>query len=119
MARTVAIGSPDDPIVAGDEQDIVITILAADGSPLNLTGVQSIVFRVATPYDRKTLVTKQLGSGIAILDAANGRIRVNLTEDDTDKLSGGVFYHETKITDAGSVTFTPLKGNLYAHGRVR
>jgi hypothetical protein len=119
MARTVAIGAPDDPIVAGDEQDLVITILAADGGPLNLTGVQSIAFSVATPYDRKALFSKQLGSGVSVLDAANGKIRVNLTEVDTEKLSGGVFYHETKITDSANVTFTPMKGNLYAHGRVK
>jgi hypothetical protein len=60
------------------------------------------------------LITKTVGSGIVVLDADLGHIRVFFTDVETASLGqyGGILVFALKFTDEDGNTFTVAKGSL-------
>jgi hypothetical protein len=59
-------------------------------------------------------VEKTIGSGIFVVDAVTGHVRVTLTAEDTAVLGqyGGVLHFDLNLTDADSLPWTIAKGKL-------
>jgi len=116
MAIKADIGG--DPLYfSGDTLQIRVTIDDGDASPivsplppLDLSLATEITWVLAKKQGGAPLITKTLGSptGVTIVDAANGRIDVQLNNADTAALKG-TFYHELQIEPGPS---TALFGNF-------
>lgn len=61
-------------------------------------------------YETGSLLTKTIGSGITVTDAAAGKFTVALDPADTLKFSGG-YYHEAKAFDV-SRPYTIVTGQI-------
>ena len=92
------------------EQDFVITVTDGAGNAVPLTGFTAATFKMARKRGSAALVTKTLGSGTAITDAAGGEITASLTDADTDRL--GTFYWHCDVADASGNDSTPADGYL-------
>lgn len=57
-------------------------------------------------------ITKEIGTGITIISAANGRFDILLSNVDTAGLSPGVWYHECQVADASGYESTVFVGFL-------
>lgn len=60
--------------------------------------------------DANAVIAKTTGSGVSIIDAVTGYVRVTISDDDTDGLRAGTYVHELKRTGAG--VETPLVNGL-------
>jgi len=105
----------DFAICAGDDLAIPVTVTEdglAEGAPISLVGLTGIAFAVADFGPTKTRrVTKTLGAGVEVTDAAAGKFLVTLTAADTTGLSGPYRY-QARLIDAGGNRSTVLTGTL-------
>lgn len=81
---------------AGDTLILEITAKDSDGSALDLSGL-TLKWSLARTNTSTALLTKTVGSGITVTDAALGKFKVELTPSDTDKFSGE-YYHEVRAS---------------------
>lgn len=92
------------------ESTIYLDLTAKDPKTKNktivdLTGAQSITFTMRQTKTSPVIVTKNLGVGITVTNAAGGKYTVKLDPSDTTDLEG-IYIFETKIVDASdNVTF--------------
>ncbi len=104
----------------GDDRSITYTVVDEAGAVVDVTAA-AIVWVLAAqdtgasgpqPRPGSTLLTKSVGSGVVLVDAVNGDIRVDIDSVDTVALRApNVYYHEVQITLAGKVT-TIAFGNI-------
>ena len=122
----MAVLNADLEMICGN--DLVIPVQLYEGdtgtTPLNLTGVTAITYNVKHQLGPSygALITKGLGTGIAIIGApTNGDIEITLLDTDTlpappaERLVG-YFAHEVQITDATGNKTTVLQGTLTIRG---
>jgi hypothetical protein len=97
---------------AGSDYSTVVTVASSNGSPLILTN-----------FTAKSQMRKSVGSSTAydftaeIFDAANGKIRLSLTAEDSEGIPPGRWMYDCEITNTvtgkkkrvieGIVTVTP------------
>jgi hypothetical protein len=85
-------------VTAGDSMTLLFTITdSSTKAAVDLSGA-AITWALGITVKATPIVTKTVGSGITITDAANGKLSVALVPTDTAKLAGR-FYHEVQITD--------------------
>ena len=97
------VGAEAPLYVAGDFLELVVTILGGDGEPVDLTGASAIryvVTRQGAGGDPvgAALVSRTLGSGIAVTNGPAGQITITLPNGATDNLLGS-YRHECEVTD--------------------
>lgn len=97
-------------IYRGNDRIIQFTCVDGDGLPKNLTD-STIVYYIAQDRGAPPLVTKTVGSGIAITNAVGGLFTVTLSETETD-LERGKYQHWAVVTDNVAHTHTVTTGNL-------
>jgi uncharacterized membrane protein len=98
----------DFTMYAGDSKTLAVTVRDADNVVVDLSGYTITWALSASVYDAEPLVSKTIGSGITVVDAAAGRFNVTIDPDDTADLRGA-YYFEAEIVLSGSVT-TVLTG---------
>ena len=92
----------DFTMFSGDTKVLRVTATEADGSPLNLIGID-ITWVLAKKVTAPAILTKTIGAGITVTDAPNGIFEVNLTPADTADLKGS-YYFEAQIDDNGAIS---------------
>ena len=80
---------------AGDTLILEITAKDSDGTALDLTGL-TVKWSLARVNTSPALLTKTVGSGITVTNAALGQFKVELTPTDTASFSGE-YYHEVRV----------------------
>ncbi len=98
-------------IWAGDAKNLNVTALDDDGGALNLTGGTLTWILRQDARSGPVLLTKTIGSGITVTNAAGGLFTVALVEADTQDLAGS-YYHECVFEDSGGNPSTILTGNF-------
>ena len=95
-------------VYQGKDKLIDATIYDTAGAELDISGstFEWVVYR---PTSGEIVLTKTVGSGITIIDAPNGLIRITLVPDDTLTLLGN-YNHECELTDATSKIDTVFTG---------
>jgi hypothetical protein len=84
---------------AADATDAEIEAGTADAQNITGWALSWVLKRKQSHSSAK--VTKTTGSGITITTGSAGEATIELTDDDTDGLEHGLYYHELKRTDAG------------------
>lgn len=84
----------------GTDKVLEITV-SESGAAKDLTAASAVAFKIAAGPGSTADVTKGLGTGVVVTDAANGVIQVTLDAADTTSLAGS-YYHETLITIGGT-----------------
>ena len=100
----------------GDDEVYEMTIVQADGTPLNLTGL-SIWFTVKGSYehtDAEALARLTVGSGISVVDPVAGRVDVALPRSVTQALPGRPVHlvWDCQVRDASGLIQTVDGGML-------
>ena len=93
---------------SGDSKVITVTVTDADGAAVNLTGatISYVIFD-----DGSATITKTVGSGITVTDAAAGTFTITLAASDTASLAGA-YYHECQVTDSSGNISTIFTGTV-------
>jgi hypothetical protein len=108
----VGATNQDFGIYSGNSPTISITVYQSDGvTPLNLTGMTA-QWRLCSLFDPTPIVTKTVGAGISILNAAAGTVAISLTTADTDNLGGQPYRHELEIIDGAGNRTTVTTGTV-------
>jgi hypothetical protein len=96
---------------SGNTVKLKFTITDGDAPPAakDLTGATAIIWALAKAQGKVAQLTKTLGAGVTITDAAAGKVEVLLSKTDTEPF-GGTYYHEMRVTDAASNTATTTYG---------
>jgi hypothetical protein len=97
-------------ITAGDNRDLVYTIVDENDNVINLTG-GSITWTAYVSGTSTAVITKSTSSGIALTDPTNGVATVSLEPADTTSLKG-TYILDGQFTDSGSDVYTFEKGGL-------
>ncbi len=100
-------------MTSGDDHTLNATIRDAleadDGVVVDLSGLMAAEWVLSKRKNTVEIINKTLGSGITVVDAANGRLDVTLVPADTADLSGK-YYHECEIKDVSGKTKTVFWG---------
>lgn len=99
---------------SGNDVVLVVTVEdadAGDGSPLNLAGAQEVIWALAKRANATAILTKTLGDGVEITDAAAGEVEVTLTSADLEPLRGD-YYHEMRVTNSAGQKATVMYGDV-------
>lgn len=99
-------------ITRGDTRVYSITLTDADSEPLDLTGV-SVTFtakRSQLDSDEDAIISKAVGSGIAVDDPETGIAVLTLDPEDTEDLPARTLrlFYDVQVVDAAGVVVTPL-----------
>lgn len=109
MTETATIGDgAGRPYVAGDFLEIEVTVRNEAGSPVDISDCTSIRYAISALSKQQgptgdALLTKSLGSGVAITNGPAGIFIVTIDSGDTDAMAG-TYYHEAEIIDEGKVS---------------
>lgn len=98
--------------VAGDDLEIEITAQDDNSDPIDLTGA-TIVWHLkkTSRLSEVEVLEKTVGTGISLVNAAQGIFKVALTDTDTEDLKG-TYIHITKITTSSGEMKTIRQANL-------
>lgn len=88
---------------AGDDIAVVVSLKNPDGTPVDITSIDSAVYQMFDPNTDSVVFTKSLASGISLVDAVNGQIAVYFNEADTEGRYGD-YEHELEIEIDGTTT---------------
>ena len=107
-------GDKNAPYVAGDYLDLVVTAVDGAGAPLNISGAANLRYSISAILANgqpsgSPLLTRALGSGVAITDAGAGLFVVTLENGATGDLSGP-YYHEAELIDDDGRVVTLFQG---------
>ena len=87
-----------------------VSVVDQDGNVFSLVGVSAIVWSLSRELGcDPVLITKTLGSGITVTDAAAGKLEIKIDAADNLILSG-IFEHELTVTDSISDKSTVMVG---------
>lgn len=93
--------------VKGDTLDEVAFTVLEDGSPINLTGYAIKIMFKKYPLLVSSL-TLSIGSGLSIIDAAQGQFKIN---EQIITLDVGQYFYDIQFTN-GSEVRTYIKGEF-------
>ena len=97
----MTIENQDITVYQGDVVPVIFTITDSNNAVVDITAATFTwgLFKLATetPY-----VTKTLGSGLALSDAPNGKVQLNLVAVDTRDIQGD-WRHELSMTLGGVI----------------
>jgi hypothetical protein len=97
---------------AGDSKTLMLTARKPDGTVQSLVGATAIRWQLSRSVNaRPPLVSKDLITGITIIDGAAGQISVDILPADTEEIVG-MLYHELQVDLADGTRATPLHGNV-------
>lgn len=102
------------PFIAGDTRTVQATVEQSAGAPFNLTGaaIKWQVFAMSGgTFTGSPIISKSVGSGITITNAAGGIFQISLASADTTGLAG-TYYHEAEVTMPGGIVHTALTGTI-------
>lgn len=110
----------------GDTEFIELSLTNPDGTPLNLAGIAQIYFtvkrRLSDP-DSAAILSKSLGSGIAITDAAAGSALIIIAGADTRNLLRNTLDRDLQcdviVVDTIGQEFQVARDTLRIESRVR
>ena len=94
----------------GDTDKYLLTFQDKPGNPVDITGT-TIWFTIkvnCTFDDINASLQKKITTHT---DALNGKSEIDLTHDDTNNLSPGIYYYDIQLVDGDEVT-TVLYGNI-------
>lgn len=102
-----AAGLPQNfELAAGSGLILKVTVFDEMGTPVPLAGAQAIVWRLARDARSPAVLTRSMGSGVAIItdqagagQANCGRVNVTITPAESAGLIGE-YVHECRLTDA-------------------
>jgi hypothetical protein len=100
----------DFTMVAGDTKTIVFNVKDSGGAALDLTGATIrwglCAYAASGAIAEAALLTKSVGSGITVTDAAGGVCQVALSAANTTATPrmSGRYYHELEVTSGGVVS---------------
>jgi hypothetical protein len=97
----------DFTLPAGDSAILQITVKNPDLSVMDLTGA-SLKWSSQQLDDVTTRIDLTAGNGLAIVDAVNGRVDVNIPK--ATMIVAGPHRHELEVIDAGGESQTVLQG---------
>jgi hypothetical protein len=97
MSRAATI---TDSFYLGEDVSITVTVTDDAGSAVDITGM-SISYLVWSGTNA-AVITKTVGSGIALTTPASGILTITIADTDTDAIAPGRYNHELKITDNGA-----------------
>lgn len=88
-----------------------VAVLDQDGNVFSLVGVPTIVWSLSRELGcDPVLITKSLGGGVTITDAAGGKLEIKIDAADNITLSG-IYEHELTVTDSVSDKSTTMVGS--------
>jgi hypothetical protein len=99
-----------DGVFAGVKRTISYTAKNSAGTVVDLTGA-SIAWKIARRFGEGDILSKSVGSGIAVDNAASGTFTVTLTADDTNELWGNYVF-ECIVTDSGGSQHMVARGDI-------
>ena len=109
MARTKIVATNFE-MFSGDTRVLAVLVLDQDGAVENITS-SSAAFAIMKRHGQTPLIAKAIGSGIVLIDPANGRLEVTLDPADTEPLAGAHAY-ELALTDNSGRKTTVLFGTI-------
>ena len=96
-------------VFQGNSLTITVTCVDAAGAAKSLIGA-AITWALGAKAKSAPTITKAIGSGVTVTDAAGGVFEVALDPADTSALSAKSYYHEAKVTDGGGRVATIMTG---------
>ena len=101
----------------GDYQPFFVDVKDLNGDAVDLTGLLAAQWEVSD-YDtlNTSVLTKTLGAGITVNDAAAGRLLVVIDFGDTNAFSAQHYYHEMQCRFADGTRRTIMTGDFHAIG---
>lgn len=96
---------------AGDSRTLEVTVRDEDSDVVVDITDCDIFWVVSRVLGSASLLTKEVGSGITVVDAPAGRFDIALNPDDTQALHGS-YYHESRMIDDTGAISTILSGAL-------
>ncbi len=98
---------------AGEHWIISVTYLDGDGNPIDLTGALAIEWAISDTANAIPIHTATVANGeIAVVDAAGGRADISVPPASQSGIGPGVYYHESRITNATGVVSVQFHGSL-------
>lgn len=106
-------------IYAGNDRTLEIPVKNPDGSAKDITGASIAWVMKKHPWSTSNVLSKATGgSGITILDAANGLFEIAITNSDTAALldalnaEGDLYWHAAEVTDGAGLVCTVTTGYI-------
>lgn len=97
--------------VAGDDKEIVATIVDEAGAAVDTTG-STATYVIAEEPGGVAIISKTVGSGIAVGGGASNN-EVTITIDDNDTITfSGQYYHELELIDTTGKVYTAFVGYI-------
>lgn len=100
----------DHEMVQGDTVALDFSIVDAAGDAVDLTGA-TVRWQMSRSVQATAILSKSVGSGITVTNAAGGLFTVDLAPADTVDLAG-TFYYEAEIIDASDNVSTVRTGQI-------
>lgn len=97
-------------MVSGDSKQLNISAVDRCGAIIKLDGVIDITWSLFQSISGVEVLTKNLSTGVSIVDASIGLFKVDINPVDTISFSGQ-YKHEHQITFSSGIVLTP-KENL-------
>ena len=98
------------PINRGNDRILEVDVRDAQDTPINITGA-SLFFYVSKRKFGDVIIIKSIGNGITVVGAPEGKIEVDITNQDTN-LPLGDYYYELLLEDVEGNRYTVLQGTL-------
>lgn len=100
----------------GDTAAWDFTVTEPDGTAVDLTGASGIRFTAkdrASDADADAVITRTVGDGVTVTNAAGGIVRVQLEAADTSALSAPLsLVYDLQLADASGGIYTVAAGRL-------
>jgi hypothetical protein len=110
----VATGQ-DFTVYIGDDHLLQFT-LTSGGSPFNLTGVLGVKWACAVLSGASLVlpatISKTLGSGVTVINAAGGIVQVAIQKTDTQNVVARTYRHNLEVTTSDGAETTFAEGDL-------
>lgn len=93
----------------GDDARVFVECVDGDGLPVDISGAISIRWAVARSVNGTAIITKSIGSGIIINSPTS--FYFDITDTESELLSGS-YYHEAEVINDAGLVYTPLFGQM-------
>jgi hypothetical protein len=99
----------DFQLYAGDDRVLSCSVVDSTGAAQSLVGITSLIWTLRTAPGATALLTKGIGTGITVTNAAGGLYTIALDTLNTATLSGR-YYHKAVLTDSVADITTIMEG---------
>lgn len=100
----------DFSMYSGDSKIIQVTLQDASGAAVDVSSPMTIIWQLSKKVTSPALLTKTVGTGIAVTNGPLGKFEITLAPVDTAGLKGD-YYQEIEINDSGTIS-TVLTGTV-------